>query len=449
MRQKKIKTSFLKAKKKPSDKILIITMGCSKNTVDSEKLMQQLSAQSIVLEYDKDHSDAKTVIINTCGFIDDAKKESINTILHYAKAKQSGQINNLYVIGCLSQRYANELKTEMPEVDQFFGVNSAKEILNTLGYNYRDNLIGERLLTTPGHYAYLKISEGCNRKCAFCAIPLIRGSYKSETIEDIVKEAKSLAKKGVKELMVIAQDISYYGIDLYDTPLLAYLINKLSEINGIEWIRLHYAYPAGFPKDMIAVIRDNPKVCKYLDIPFQHVSDKMLKTMRRGIDKKKTLNLIKTLRDGVPDISLRTTILTGHPGETERDFNEMVEFVREIRFERLGIFTYSHEEGTFAARQYQDSISNKLKNKRAETIMAIQQSISEEIGKTRIGKEYKVIIDRIENDFIIGRTEFDSPEVDNEVLINYVEKINIGQFYNVRITGSNEFDLFGIPVKIN
>jgi len=436
----------LKTKKKSTDKILVITLGCSKNTVDSEKLMRQLSANSIKLEYDKDHSDAKTVIINTCGFINDAKKESINTIIYYAKAKQRGQIENLYVIGCLSERYANELKIEIPEVDQFFGINSIKEILNSIGYNFRDNLIGERLLITPGHFAYLKISEGCNRKCAFCAIPLIRGPYKSEKVKNIVNEAKSLAKKGVKELMVIAQDISYYGIDLYETPMLAYLINKLSEINGIEWIRLHYAYPAGFPKDLIQVIRDNPKVCKYLDIPFQHISDNMLKVMRRGTNKKKTLGLIKELRENIPGIALRTTILTGHPGETERDFIELVEFVQDYKFERLGIFTYSHEEGTYAAQKYKDSISNKIKNNRAETIMSIQQSISKEIGKTRVGKEYKVIVDQKENDFFIGRTEFDSPEVDNEVLIKSAKKLKIGNFYNIKITGSNEFDLFGIPI---
>ena len=436
----------MKTKKKSTDKILVITLGCSKNTVDSEKLMRQLSANSIKLEYDKDHSDAKTVIINTCGFINDAKKESINTIIYYAKAKQRGQIENLYVIGCLSERYANELKIEIPEVDQFFGINSIKEILNSIGYNFRDNLIGERLLITPGHFAYLKISEGCNRKCAFCAIPLIRGPYKSEKVKNIVNEAKSLAKKGVKELMVIAQDISYYGIDLYETPMLAYLINKLSEINGIEWIRLHYAYPAGFPKDLIQVIRDNPKVCKYLDIPFQHISDNMLKVMRRGTNKKKTLGLIKELRENIPGIALRTTILTGHPGETERDFIELVEFVQDYKFERLGIFTYSHEEGTYAAQKYKDSISNKIKNNRAETIMSIQQSISKEIGKTRVGKEYKVIVDQKENDFFIGRTEFDSPEVDNEVLIKSAKKLKIGNFYNIKITGSNEFDLFGIPI---
>ena len=437
----------MKTNKKPTDKILVITLGCSKNTVDSEKLLHQLSANSIELEYDKDHSNAKTVIINTCGFINDAKKESINTILHYIKAKQSDQINNLYVIGCLSERYANELKIEMPEVDQFFGVNSTREILKTLGYNYKDNLIGERLITTPSHYAYLKISEGCNRKCSFCAIPLIRGPYKSEKIEDLIKEAKSLAKKGVKELMVIAQDISYYGVDLYETPMLSYLINKLSEINGIEWIRLHYAYPAGFPVDLIEVIRDNPKVCKYLDIPFQHISDNMLKIMKRGMNKNTTLKLINKLRENIPGIALRTTLLTGHPGETEKDFKELVEFVQEYKFERLGIFTYSHEEGTYAAQKQNDSISNKLKSKRAETIMAIQQSISGEIGKTRVGKEYKVIIDNNEGEFYIGRTEFDSPEVDNEVLIKSTKKLNIGQFYNIKITGSNEFDLFGTQIK--
>jgi ribosomal protein S12 methylthiotransferase len=431
----------LKTRKKATDKILVVTLGCSKNTVDSEKLMRQLSAHSLVVEHDVESSDARTVIINTCGFINDAKQESIDTILSYIGAKHHGQIDNLYVIGCLSERYADSLRNELPEVDKFFGVNNIKEIIESLGYNYKDKLIGERLLSTPPHYAYLKISEGCNRKCSFCAIPLIRGSYKSNPVEELVKEAALLAKNGVKELMLIAQDISYYGIDLYETPLLSYLVEKLSEINNIEWIRLHYAYPTGFPKDLLKVMRENPKVCKYLDIPFQHISDHMLKTMRRGLNKQKTIDLIHKIRNEVPGIALRSTILVGHPGETKEDFDELLDFVEKTRFERLGVFTYSHEEDTFSARKYNDSIPDKLKLARANELMFLQQGISSEINESRVGKELKVIIDKKEDDFYIGRTEFDSPEVDNEVLIETDKKLQIGSFENVKITNSNEFDL--------
>jgi ribosomal protein S12 methylthiotransferase len=433
----------LKTQKKASDKILVITLGCSKNTVDSEKLMHQLSANSLAVEHDVENSEARTVIINTCGFINDAKQESIDTIVDYIKSKQEGLIDNLYVIGCLSERYADFLRKELPEVDRFFGVNNLKEIIESLGYNYKDNLLGERLLSTPSHYAYLKIAEGCNRKCAFCAIPLIRGPYQSLPVEDLLKEAKSLANKGVKELMIIAQDISYYGKDIYEAPLLTYLVEKLSEIKGIEWIRLHYAYPAGFPKDLLKVMRENPKVCKYLDIPFQHISDKMLKNMRRGLNKKGTLKLIDELREHIPGIALRTTLLTGHPGETDADFNELVEFVENTKFERLGIFTYSQEEDTYSAKKYKDSIPAKVKMFRANTIMEIQQKISAEKNQAKVGFSYKTIIDKTEGEYYIGRTEYDSPEVDNEVLIHSNKKLKTGEFYSVKIKETNEFDLIG------
>jgi ribosomal protein S12 methylthiotransferase len=433
----------MKTQKKASDTIQVVTLGCSKNTVDSEKLMRQLSAHSLKVEHENENSKARTVIINTCGFINDAKQESIDTIVSYIQAKKDGNIDNLYVMGCLSERYADALRDGFPEVDNFFGVNNIKDIIESLGYNYKGDLIGERLLTTPNHYAYLKISEGCNRKCAFCAIPLIRGPYQSTPVEDIVTEATLLAKNGVKELMIIAQDISYYGTDLYEAPLLAYLVEKLSEINGIEWIRLHYAYPSGFPKDLFKVMRNNPKVCKYLDIPFQHISDNMLKKMRRGLNKEKTIKLIDNLRTQVPGIALRTTLLTGHPGETEKDFDELVEFVEKTRFERLGVFTYSHEEDTYAALKYKDSVPDKLKLHRADTIMSIQQKISTELNHKRIGQELKTIIDRKEDDYYIGRSEFDSPEVDNEVIVNSSKKLKIGEFTNVKITDANEFDLVG------
>jgi ribosomal protein S12 methylthiotransferase len=433
----------VKTRKKAGDKIHVVTLGCSKNTVDSEKLMHQLSANSLIVEHNAIQSDARTVIINTCGFINDAKQESIDVIVDFIKAKKRGIIDNLFVIGCLSERYVNYLRKEMPEVDRYFGVNNLKEIIESLGYNYKVNLLGERLLTTPSHYAYLKIAEGCNRKCAFCSIPSIRGPYKSIPVDEIVREAKSLTVKGVKELMIIAQDISYYGIDIYEARLLAYLIEKLSEIDGIEWIRLHYAYPSGFPMDLLKLMRYNQKVCKYLDIPFQHISDNMLKIMRRGLNKKATIKLINTIRDQIPGITLRTTLLTGHPGETEVDYKELVDFVETSRFERLGIFTYSHEEGTYAEKKYSDTISNKLKMYRANNIMQIQQRISTELNERKIGNIYKTIIDKKEGDYYIGRTEFDSPEVDNEVLIKSNKKLNSGQFYNIRINDTNEFDLIG------
>ena len=437
----------MKTKKNSSDTINVVTLGCSKNTVDSEKLMSQLSAHSLKVDFDSENSKARTVIINTCGFINDAKQESIDTIVDYIAAKQNGQIDNLYVMGCLSERYADALRKEMPEVDKFFGVNNIKDIIETLGYNYKSDLVGERLLTSPSHYAYLKISEGCNRKCSFCAIPLIRGSYQSFSVEDLVNEAKLLAGKGVKELMLIAQDISYYGTDIYNSSKLTYLTEKLSEINGIEWIRLHYAYPSGFPKDLLDVMQNNPKICKYLDIPFQHISDNMLKKMQRGLNKTKTMELIDEIRSKVPDIAFRTTLLVGHPGETEKDFEELIDFVEKTKFDRLGVFPYSHEEDTYSANNYKDTIPNKQKMYRADQIMAIQQKISTQINQSRVGNELKVIIDKKEGEYYIGRTEFDSPEVDNEVLIQTNDNIQLGSFQQIKIIDSSEFDLVGVILK--
>ena len=433
----------MKTHQKSKDTILVVTLGCAKNIVDSEHLMRQLSAHSLTIEHDKENSKARTVIINTCGFIKDAKQESVDVIMEYVRAKKTKQIDNLYVIGCLSERYADELRKEMPEVDKFFGVNNVKEIIENLGYNFRADLMGERLISTPNHYAYLKIAEGCNRKCSFCAIPLIRGSYKSIPVEDLVAEAKFLAKKGVKELLIIAQDISYYGIDLYETPMLAYLLNELSCIKGIEWIKLHYAYPAGFPKDILQIMNENPKVCKYLDIPFQHISDNMLKTMRRGLNKKNTIKLIEEIRFKVPGIALRTTLLVGHPNETEADMDELEDFVKTVRFERLGVFTYSHEEQTFSFKKYKDSIPEKIKKKRADRIIEVQKQISSEINEAKVGREFLVIIDEKEGDNYIGRTEFDSPEVDNTVIVKSEKELTIGNFYNVRITGFDLYDIIG------
>lgn len=382
-------------------------------------------------------------MINTCGFINDAKEESINTILHYANEKNNGNIDKLYVFGCLSQRYKTDLKKTIPEVDDFFGVNNYSEIITGIKANYKKELIGERIITTPKHFAYLKISEGCNRTCSFCAIPLIRGKHISKPIEAIIAEAKFLASKGVKELLIIAQDLSYYGLDIYKEQKLPELITDISKIDGIEWIKLHYFYPANFPTQILDVIKNNPKVCKYIDIAFQHISDNMLSKMKRNINKQKTIELINLIRAKIPQIHIRTTILVGHPHETTSDFNELVNFVQTSKFERLGTFTYSNEENTYAGDNYKDNISEKTKQKRAEKIMNIQQEISTQINANKIGQTLKVIIDRKEQKKYIGRTEFDSPEVDNEVIITSKNKLTIGNFYNVKITDSSEFDLIG------
>jgi ribosomal protein S12 methylthiotransferase len=420
----------------------VITLGCSKNTVDSEYLARQLQLSNIKVVHDSNDPSARTVVINTCGFINDAKEESIDTILRYVDAKKRGKIDHVFVMGCLSERYKEDLRVEIPEVDQYFGVHNLKEALESLGVNYQESLLGERMLSTPPHYAYLKVSEGCDRTCAFCAIPLIRGPHVSRKMEDILDESRFLAREGVKELILVAQDLTYYGLDIYKEQRIAPLVEELSGIPGIEWIRLHYAFPNRFPADLIRLIRENPKVCNYLDIPFQHISDKMLALMRRGIDGKGTRDLIRDLRDGVPGIALRTSLVVGHPGETDEDFNELVEFVKTTRFERLGVFTYSHEEDTYAWKHYQDDVPEEVKQERQQQLMDIQRDISASINQTRVGSHIQIIIDRKEGEHYVGRTAWDSPEVDNEVLVDSGnQEIAPGTFIRVEITGADEFDL--------
>jgi len=437
----------MKTKTLKPDKVNIITLGCSKNTVDSEEIYSQLKAQQFNVEHESVKDDANIIIINTCGFIDNAKEESINTIIRWAQAKAAGEIDKLFVTGCLSQRYMPELKKDIPEVDKFFGTTHLPQLLKTLGADYKQELIGERLLTTPNHYAYLKISEGCDRPCSFCAIPIMRGKHISKTFEQIETEVKGLVKNGTKELLLIAQDSTYYGIDLYGERKLAELMKRISDINGVEWIRLHYAYPSQFPLDVLDVINQRDNVCKYIDIPLQHASDNMLKIMRRGITAKRTQEIVDTIREKVPGIAIRTTLIAGHPGETEDDFNELYRFVEHNKFDRLGIFTYSHEEGTHA-HSLPDNVSDELKRQRAADIMELQQNISEVINKTKLNKTLKVLIDRKESGFYVGRTEFDSPEVDNEVLIDAKDNYcRIGDFANVHIHKTEEFDLYGKVVN--
>lgn len=423
-------------------KINIVTLGCAKNIVDSEHLAGQLGEQWEVV-YDSDQTDAKVVIINTCGFIGDAKEESINTILRFAAAREAGDIDHLFVMGCLSERYRDELREEIPEVDEFFGVNNLEEILRTVGERYRDELRGERRLTTPRHYAYLKISEGCNWGCGYCAIPLIRGKHLSVPFEDILAEAETLAARGVKELMVIAQDTTYYGMDLYGRRRLGELLRALCRIEGIEWIRLHYAYPAHFPQDVIEAMRDEPKICKYLDIPLQHISDRMLRSMRRGLGKAETETLIATLRREIPDIALRTTLLVGYPGETEADFQELLDFVAATRFDRLGVFPYSEEEGTYSATELTDDVPAEVKEARAEAVMSLQRDISRDSNQRLVGSLQRVIVDRREGDFWVGRTQYDSPEVDQEVFFPTTMELTPGDFVTVRIAAADDYDLQG------
>ncbi len=420
----------------------VVTLGCSKNMVDSEVMMGQLRANQFEVSHESQEN-APIVIVNTCGFIENAKQESIDTILHFVDEKEAGRIEKLYVTGCLSHRYKDELKAEIPQVDAYFGTMELPSLLRTLGADYRHELLGERILTTPAHYAYLKIAEGCNRPCSFCAIPLMRGGHVSRTIEDLTKEARHLASRGTREIMLIAQDLTYYGLDLYKTRKLGDLVKSLSDVEGIEWIRLHYAFPSQFPMDVLDVMRERPNVCNYLDIPFQHITDSMLKTMRRGITSKRSKDLIEEIRNKVPGITLRTTMLVGHPGETTRDFDELCRFVEETRFDRLGVFTYSHEENTHAFSLH-DEIPEIEKEKRAMELMAIQQDISAEINAQKVGKTYKVIIDKIENGFYTGRSEADSPEVDNEVHISTDGPYaRIGEFVNVKIESASDFDLYG------
>jgi ribosomal protein S12 methylthiotransferase len=424
-------------------KINIVTLGCSKNVVDSEKLLKQLNAGGYEVIHNADETMAGTVIINTCGFINDAKEESVDTILRFVKAQKSGKIANLYVMGCLSERYADALKHEIPEVKKYFGVNNMNDILEELGVIVRKDLLTERTISGPGHYAYLKISEGCDRTCAFCAIPAIRGKYISRPIEDLVKEASQLAGNGVKEIILIAQDLSYYGLDLYKKQALAELIKELLKISSFEWIRLHYLYPANFPMDLIPLIRDNPRICRYIDIPVQHITDNMLGLMKRSHNRKETTAILYALRDNIPGAVLRTTLIAGHPGESEEDFIELKNFISEFRFDRLGVFAYSHEEDTFSYQQYEDDVPEDVKESRVDELMEIQQNISAQLNESAVGKIFKVIIDRREGEYFVGRTEFDSPEVDQEVLIPTDHNLEPGNFYNILITKSTEFDLYG------
>jgi ribosomal protein S12 methylthiotransferase len=433
----------MKTKSLKKDKVNIITLGCSKNIVDSEELYSQLKANDFEVDHESDKDDANIVIINTCGFIDNAKEESINTIVRWAEAKQAGEIEKLYVTGCLSQRYMPELQKEIPEVDKYFGTTHLPQLLKTVGADYKHELVGERLITTPSHYAYLKVSEGCDRPCSFCAIPIMRGKHISKSFEQIEAEVKGLVKNGTKELLLIAQDSTFYGLDLYGERKLAELLKRISDINGVDWIRLHYAYPSQFPLEALDVMAERENICKYIDIPLQHVSDNMLKIMRRGITRQRTIDLVQTIRERVPGIAIRTTLIAGHPGETQKDFEDLAEFVTQSRFDRLGIFTYSHEEGTHAG-SLSDDVPQDVKEERAATIMEIQQGISAEINKSRVGNEYKVLFDRKEGGYYIGRTEFDSPEVDNEVLVDAKENfVRIGDFANVKIESAEDFDLYG------
>jgi len=426
-------------------KINIVTLGCSKNVVDSEKLLKQISAGGFEIAYDSSDTSAGTVIVNTCGFINDAKEESIDTILKYVKEQKSGKIDNLYVMGCLSERYMDALQHEIPEVKKYFGVNNLTDILNELGVRQNNDLLSERTLTGPGHYAYLKIAEGCDRTCAFCAIPGIRGPYISRPVEELFHEASLLADKGVKEIILIAQDLSYYGLDLYRKQSLPLLVKELLKIEKLEWIRLHYLYPANFPAELIPVIRDNPRVCKYIDIPVQHITDKMLALMNRSHNRKETEDILYRLRNEIPGAVIRTTLIAGHPGETEEDFSELRKFVNDFRFDRLGVFRYSHEEDTYSYNEYNDDIPDEIKESRVAELMEIQQNISAENNEKLVGSMLKVIIDRREGEYYAGRSEYDSPEVDQEILIPAKFNLLPGNFYYIKINQSTDFDLFGEP----
>lgn len=424
-------------------KVNIISLGCSKNLVDTELLLKQLVKAGYEVAVDAEKEEADIVIINTCGFIGDAKEESVNTILEQVRRKTDGEVDRILVMGCLSQRYKSELEVEIPEVDAYFGKFDWKGILNYLGNSYDETIRNQRLLTTPSHYAYLKIAEGCNRTCSYCAIPIMTGKYQSREMEEILEECRNLVKNGVKELLVMAQDLTYYGTDLYGENKLAELISRMADIEGVVWIKLHYAYPAGFPVEILKVMRERENVCNYLDIALQHCSDSMLQTMRRGVTKEQTISLIDKIRKEVPGIFLRTTLMAGHPGETEKDFEELCAFVREMKFERLGVFAYSHEEDTYCDKYYKDDVPLKVKKRRTEKIMEIQREISREVNDSMIGKTMRVLIDRKEEDYYIGRTEYDSPEVDPEVLIHSDKLLKIGEFYDVKITGAYDYDLTG------
>ncbi|NDB34304.1 MAG: 30S ribosomal protein S12 methylthiotransferase RimO [Flavobacteriia bacterium] len=433
----------MKTKSNRKNKVNVVTMGCSKNTFDSEVLMAQLKANRFDVQHESNEA-SEIVIINTCGFIDNAKQESIDTILQYVDAKSQGLVDKVYVTGCLSERYRSELEHEIPEVDAYFGTRELPRLLKTLKADYKHELVGERLLTTPNHYAYFKIAEGCDRPCSFCAIPLMRGKHVSTPMEQLVMNATQLAKQGVKELLLIAQDLTYYGLDIYKKRNLAELVDKLSDIEGIEWIRMHYAFPAGFPMDVLDVMRERANVCNYLDIPLQHGATAMLQAMRRGITREKTEELLDAIRQRVPEIALRTTLISGFPGETEQDFEEMMGFVERSRFDRLGIFTYSHEENTHAYSM-RDDVPDAAKQQRADAVMELQSGISYELNQAKVGNTYKTLFDRVEGDYFIGRTEFDSPEVDNEVKVLRTPDlyVPIGDFSTVRIVSAEPYDLIG------
>ncbi|MEC9209838.1 MAG: 30S ribosomal protein S12 methylthiotransferase RimO [Bacteroidota bacterium] len=434
----------MRTKSTKKNKINIITLGCSKNVYDSEVLMGQLSANKIAVEHESEKEDANIIVVNTCGFIDNAKEESINMILEQAQRKELSEIDKLYVTGCLSERYKTDLERDIPNVDQYFGTTDLPKLLKVLGADYKHELLGERLITTPRHYAYLKISEGCDRPCSFCAIPIMRGKHKSTPIEQLVKEAKNLAKNGVKELILIAQDLTFYGLDIYKKRRLADLLIELSKVDGLDWIRLHYAFPTGFPDNVLDVIRENDKICNYIDIPLQHINDNILKSMKRGTSHERTDALLNNFRKKVPNMAIRTTLIVGYPGETEEKFQELKQWVQDTKFDRLGVFIYSHEENT-SAYNLKDDVPEKIKKARAEEIMNLQTHISWELNQAKIGKTFKVLFDRKEGEYFIGRTEFDSPDVDNEVLVRAKNTyIRIGDFKNIKIKKTDHFDLYGV-----
>ena len=433
----------MRTKSLKKNKINVVTLGCSKNVYDSEVLMGQLRANNKEVAHEEE---GNVVVINTCGFIANAKEESVNTILEYVQKKESGDVDKVFVTGCLSERYKPDLQKEIPNVDEYFGTSDLPNLLKALGADYKHELIGERLTTTPKNYAYLKIAEGCDRPCSFCAIPLMRGKHRSTPIEDLVSEAEKLAANGVKELILIAQDLTYYGLDLYKKRNLAELLQALAKVEGIEWIRLHYAFPTGFPMDVLEVMRNEPKICNYIDIPLQHIADSILKSMRRGTTQAKTTKLLNDFRAAVPEMAIRTTLIVGYPGETEADFETLKNWVKEMRFERLGCFTYSHEENTHAYN-LEDDVPEEVKQERANIIMEIQSQISWELNQEKIGQTFRCIIDRKEGNHFVGRTEFDSPDVDNEVLIDASKHyVKIGDFVNIKITDASDYDLFGEPV---
>jgi len=437
----------MRTKSTKKNKINVVTLGCSKNVYDSEVLMGQLKANHKEVVHEDENDEGNIVVINTCGFIGKAKEESVNTILHYVQKKELGEVDKVFVTGCLSERYKPDLEKEIPDVDSYFGTHDLPNLLKALGADYKHELVGERLTTTPQHYAYLKIAEGCDRPCSFCAIPLMRGKHISTPIEDLVTEAEKLAQKGIKELILIAQDLTYYGLDIYKKRALAELLIALTKVEGIEWIRLHYAFPTGFPLDVLDVMKNEPKVCNYIDIPLQHINSEILKSMKRGTTSEKTKQLLANFREKVPHMAVRTTLIVGYPGETEEQFEELKQFVIDAKFDRMGCFAYSHEENT-TAYLLEDNVPEKVKERRVNELMEIQSQISFDLNQEKVGKVFKCIFDRKEGDYFVGRTEFDSPDVDNEVLVNAKNHyIQIGQFIDIEITEASDFDLYGIPVR--